>query len=276
MNYIRSNKEAWEEAFDQRTPNWGENIVKRIESEKYPFFEDEMISVLERYDFRDKVLAQFCSNNGRELLSLVKTANAKMGYGFDIADNQVCFANEKAIELQVPCTFISTNVLDIGKEHEKRFDSIMITIGALCWFRELEPFFQKAFECLKEQGTLIIHEQHPVTNMLAAADEDNYDKVHPADLKNPYFSKEWIGNEGIFYITRKAYRSKTFISFSHPLSRIINTVLNTGFLLRSFHEYDKDISGMFTELTGKQIPLSFILEAEKSNIDLARPILHRD
>ena len=49
-----------------------------------------------------KTIGQFCCNNGRELLSLVKCGRAKKGIGFDIAENQVAFANEKAKELNLP------------------------------------------------------------------------------------------------------------------------------------------------------------------------------
>ena len=44
MDYIESNKLAWEEAFENRAPDYGKDIVERIKSEKYPFFENEMNS----------------------------------------------------------------------------------------------------------------------------------------------------------------------------------------------------------------------------------------
>jgi hypothetical protein len=37
MSYIEKNKEAWEEAFDNRDPSWGIDIVQRIKTEKFPF-----------------------------------------------------------------------------------------------------------------------------------------------------------------------------------------------------------------------------------------------
>lgn len=38
MNYILKNKEAWEEAFDRRQTNWGEDNYKLLLNEKLPFF----------------------------------------------------------------------------------------------------------------------------------------------------------------------------------------------------------------------------------------------
>ena len=85
-NYIKGNKEAWEEAFDQRDASWGTDIVERISNEDYPFFNEDTKNVLKTIDTKDKVIGQFCCNNGRELMSLVKCGNAKKGIGFDIAE----------------------------------------------------------------------------------------------------------------------------------------------------------------------------------------------
>ena len=74
--YIEGNKEAWEEAFDKRDASWGANITERIQKEVYPFFEKEMVDILRTVDTEGKVIGQFCCNNGRELLSLVKSGKA--------------------------------------------------------------------------------------------------------------------------------------------------------------------------------------------------------
>ena len=94
--YIEGNKAAWEEAFDNRDASWGADITERIQKEEYPFFNDETKEVLRKLNTKGAVIGHFCCNNGRELLSLVKCGNAKKGIGFDIAENQVAFANEKA------------------------------------------------------------------------------------------------------------------------------------------------------------------------------------
>ncbi|HSK68901.1 MAG TPA: hypothetical protein VLA21_06525 [Candidatus Limnocylindria bacterium] len=72
QDYIRTNKEAWEEAFDRRLPGWGDDNAKRLLSEKLPFFAPAVQEELEALSLQGKSVAQFCCNNGRELLSLVK------------------------------------------------------------------------------------------------------------------------------------------------------------------------------------------------------------
>ena len=43
---------------------------------------------------------------------LCGSGKAKKGIGFDIAENQVAFANEKAKELGLPCMFEAVNIYD--------------------------------------------------------------------------------------------------------------------------------------------------------------------
>ena len=111
--YIEGNKAAWEEAFDNRDVSWGADITGRIRTEAYPFFNEETKSTLKKLHTEGAVIGQFCCNNGRELLSLVKSGKAAEGIGFDIAENQVTFANGKAKELGLPCVFEAVNVYDI-------------------------------------------------------------------------------------------------------------------------------------------------------------------
>ena len=135
--YIEGNKAAWEEAFDNRDVSWGADIVERIQKEEYAFFNEDTKKVLQTIDTEGKVIGQFCCNNGRELLSLVKSGKAGKGIGFDIAENKVAFANEKASELNLPCEFEAVNIYDIDDRFKEQFDVVIITIGALCWFKDL-------------------------------------------------------------------------------------------------------------------------------------------
>ena len=175
--YIEGNKAAWEEAFDNRDASWGADITERIQKEDYPFFNEETKSVLKKIDTNGAVIGQFCCNNGRELLSLVKCGNAKKRIGFDIAENQVAFANEKAKELDLPCIFEAVNIYDIGDRYKEQFDVVLITIGALCWFDDLDRFFAIIAKCMKPGAVIVLNEQHPFTNMLATEGDAEFEEL---------------------------------------------------------------------------------------------------
>ncbi|MBO4389650.1 MAG: class I SAM-dependent methyltransferase [Lachnospiraceae bacterium] len=261
--YIEGNKAAWEEAFDNRDESWGADITERIGKEDYPFFYEEMKDVLKKIDTEGAVIGHFCCNNGRELLSLVKNGKAAKGIGFDIAENQVAFANEKAKELGLPCEFVAANIYDIDDSYKEQMDLVIITIGALCWFNDLDRFFAVLAKCMKPGARIVIHEQHPCTNMLATAGDEPFDPEHAKECHYSYFEHEWTGNGGMYYITKKCYESKTFTDYSHSMSEIISGMCDNGLVITGLKEYDYDISGGFEELDHTGYPLSMIIEGKK-------------
>jgi|GEM_PF-2536880 len=77
MSYITNNKAAWEEAFEHRRTNWGDENFKRLKNEELPFFNLGIREELLKIDFKNKSVAQFCCNNGREILSLMQKKKKK-------------------------------------------------------------------------------------------------------------------------------------------------------------------------------------------------------
>ncbi|WP_394920479.1 class I SAM-dependent methyltransferase [uncultured Robinsoniella sp.] len=262
MNYYNENKEAWEEAFEHRHPGWGEVNYQRLVKEDLPFFCPDVAEQLKKLDLSGKDLAQFCCNNGRELLSLMYLG-AKSGTGFDIAENIIAQAVDTAVKASIKnCKFISCNILDIPEKYNDAFDFVLFTVGAITWFQDLNVLFQKVSRCLKPSGILFLHDFHPIMNMLPMPGEPEFDEKHLNQITYSYFRKEpWIENEGMNYMS-EPYASKTFTSFSHTMSDIINAVSNTGMRIKKLNEYDYDI-GLSNVYNQKGFPLSYLLIAEK-------------
>jgi hypothetical protein len=72
--------------------------------------------------------------------------------------------------------------------------------------------------------------------MLGAPGEENYNENEPKNLVNSYFEKEWIENDGVYYITKKVYKSKTFISFTHPISGIVRAISGNGMCIYNMQD----------------------------------------
>lgn len=263
MNYIKNNKAAWEEAFEHRYANWGDENYKILTTQKLPFLNADVLKVLEKIDLKGKTIAQFCCNNGRELLSMMRLG-ARYGVGFDIAENIIEQARETAEKAeQANCEFAACDIFDIDEIYHNKFDFICFTIGAITWFEDLNLLFEKASKCLKQNGMLFIHDFHPFMNMLSMPDEDTFDANDLSKAAYSYFRKEpWIENNGMGYITPQ-YESKTFTSFSHTLSDIINSTVSAGLRISEMNEYNYDV-GLTSVYDGKGYPLSFILLAQKA------------
>lgn len=261
MNYIIKNKEAWEEAFDHRMNGWGETVVHNLQNKSDYYIHPSIKGELDKLDLLNKKVAQFCCNNGRELLSITKHYGAN-GTGFDIAENLILQGSQHARELNLPCVFVVESILDIGTEYDNSFDVILFTIGAITWFEDLKSLFKVVSRCLKPGGVMILHDFHPVMNMLPLPDEESYRDDIPVVLENKYFTKEpWIENHGVGYISGE-YESKTFTSFSHSVSEIINSTIKSDMDIILFEEYDYDV-GLSNVYDHKGLPLSMLLISAK-------------
>ncbi|MDR2569477.1 MAG: class I SAM-dependent methyltransferase [Oscillospiraceae bacterium] len=264
-SYIESNKTAWEEAFDNRQPNWGDNNHIRLKNGRFEFFDSDMRDEVSCIDLKGKNVAQFCCNNGRELLSLVLDSGAAYGTGFDIAENILNQAKQTAEKAGITnCEFVNCNILEIPEKYYGEFDLILFTIGAICWFQDLTLLFEKVGKCLKNAGMLLINDGHPVLSMLPMPGEDEYDPNN-AKLFHSYFRKEpWIGTDGMGYMSVE-YESKPFTDFSYTMSDIVNALSVNGMKTIKLNEYDYDIGMIGSDVYDKKgIPLSYILVAEKN------------
>ena len=263
MGYIEDNKAAWEEAFENRKPGWGDDNHILLDKEEFYFFNDDMKKVLERISVEGKTVAQFCCNNGRELLSVMK-AGAGYGVGVDIAENLIGQAKTTAEKAGITnCCFDNRNVLDASDKYANEFDLIFFTIGAITWLKDLNLLFKVVADCLKSGGILIINDFHPLFNMLPTPDEAPFDEKHLDRITYPYFEKEpWAENTGMSYMSVDFVSKTPFTSSAHTISDILNALIANGMKLTRFDEFDYDL-GLTDVYDNKGYPLSFILVAEK-------------
>lgn len=78
-------------------------------------------------------------------------------------------------------------------------------------------------------------------NMLPMPGEDGFDESSLDKIGYSYFRTEpWIENEGMGYMSEQ-YASKTFTSFSHTMSAIVNATSDVGLRVIRLDEYDYDV-----------------------------------
>tara|TARA_Y100000994_G_C15544111_1_gene381210 strand:- start:184 stop:666 length:483 start_codon:yes stop_codon:yes gene_type:complete len=159
-----------------------------------------------------------------------------MGTGFDISENFTDEGRRLVRETDLDAEFVTTDIYYINESYADCFD------------------------------LLLIHKQHPYTNMLAMPSEENYDTERPDQVVFSYFKEEpWIDYDGVDYIGETTYESKTLYSFSHSFATILNAFCNNDIVLKSLREFDCDISTCWPHLNHKGMPLSDILVAHKGN-----------
>lgn len=266
MNYIKQNKAAWEEAFDKRSSSWGKDRIRRLKEDPYPYLDEPLLSEIKALNLQDKDVAQFCCNDGRELLSIAKHG-VRSAIGFDIAENMIAYAKVTSRESGIDCDFVAVNILEIPETYHNRFDLIVMTIGVLIWFDDLDLFFKKVSDGLKPGGKVIIHELHPFTNMLGVDGEEGFDAEDPKKLMYPYFNDQpRISESGIFYLADQHYDSKVLTDFVHPLEDILNAMSRNHLILLKLKESEEDISELFNGISHSGFPLSILILGQKGSI----------
>ncbi len=262
MDKTQSNKKAWEEVYNHKNYEV-EDIVHALKNEEAPFLDEDLLNVLRDLPLENKTVYHPFCNNGRELLSLCKAFGAK-GVGFDFAANMVADANKVAQETTINAHFVESDVLSIPDAYNGKADYLMITVGSLAWVKDLKALFQRFSKLLKPKGKLLVVDSHPVADMFAADDEDNYNPDHPNLAVNDYFSrKEWVSNDGMPYMSTLK-QSSTFYDHSFTIGDLLNAMSGAGLVLESFEEFSEDKAGIMGVAPPKGVPLSFLLIAQKS------------
>ncbi len=262
--YTEANRHSWNEVTPIHQKARKVNLKDEFKKPGFSTLDNVITSKLKELAIDGKRVAQLCCNNGRETLSLVNTG-AESAVGFDISDETIKEANELAEISKLNCRFVRTDVYDIGEEYFNQFDLIYISIGALYWLPDLTRFFKISANMLKSKGSLVTYESHPFTNMLAMEVDKEFDKKDPAKIIFTYFREEpWISNDGIDYIGKTTYKSKTNYGWAYKLSDIMNAIIKGGLVIKEFYEYAHDTSTDFKNLEKDgRLPLSYILIADK-------------
>jgi SAM-dependent methyltransferase len=264
LDYTAANKAAWEEAFEAHQRGWKSDPADTLLKPDGNFLDAPVIEALERINVAGKVAGQFCCNNGRELLSVVKLG-ARTGIGFDIAENFIEEARRIADKIGLDATFVATDISDIPPTFDGTVDLALLTTGALCWFQDLAAFFRTVSRVMAAGGVLLIHEGHPYTNMLAMPGEPGYDQAHPDSVVYSYFRTDpWVDTDGMDYVGGTSYPSRPFYSFSHTLGAVVSGVARSGMVIEEMQEYPIDTSASFAGLNDRGLPLSYLLLARKT------------
>ncbi len=259
-----ANRIAWNQATSVHQQQRKEDLREKFAQPGFSVLDELLTAKLQEIGVDGKAVVQLGCNNGRELLS-VMNLGAAVGLGIDISDAAIIEAQGLAEVAGTNCRFVQSDVYDIGREWDGRFDLVLITIGALSWLPDLGRFFSIVARLMRPGGELLIYEMHPFTYVFAAPDEAEYDATNPLRVAYPYFRTDpWVSTDGIDYVGRTKYESAPGYSYTQKFSDVINPIAGTGLILRELHEYPHDIANLWVHLEPLQaIPLCYLLRATK-------------
>ena len=258
---VEANLIAWEEAAPIHARHNQARLIELFSKGARSVLDDIQVERLTANGVDGADIVQICCNNGQELLS-TKALGARRLLGIDGSEGFIAQAHELAGAAGYDAEFMVTNIYDLPDIYGEEFDIALITIGVLSWMPDLKRFFKIAASLLRPGGVLIIHEQHPIVEMMEPGGKDD-----PVAFELSYFDETpYVDDSGLDYYGGEKYEATPNTSFMHKMSDIIMAGLNAGLTLKHFEERPEHISNTWynIEASGVGMPMSYLLELGKS------------
>lgn len=214
---------------------------------------------------RGKSLLHLMCHFGMDTLSWAR--KGAVATGVDFSDKSIKVAKKLSKEVKIPATFICSDVYELPKVLDKKFDIVFTSYGVLCWLPDIKKWAKIINHFLKTGGIFYIAEIHPFTNILS----------HDFKISYEYFDKKpYIDDSPGTYADWKAKIKGLTYGWGYTISDVINTLIEEGFKIEYVHElpftvYDQFPGFMQQNRKGQyvfkdkkiQIPLLFSLKTIK-------------
>ncbi len=226
-------------------------------------------------------------NAGQDTLSLAGLGASVTGV--DISDTAINFARAHSQETGIAATFVRSDLYDWLEETAKgstRFDRAFCSYGALCWLSDIERWATGVAGILREGGSLVVIDHHPVALMFDWEGNRTFPYTTQGEALSfeegvgDYVAESGQGLPGMAYAPGIQNFTNPYPhhEFYWGLGDIVTAVLESGLTLTSLHEYLYDNSGpVFSgmSLSGGRwylpadqptLPLLFSLTARKERV----------
>lgn len=187
--------------------------------------------------------------------------------GIDLSNKAIERANEIANQLNLDTNFICCDLYDAPNHLNEKFDIVFTSYGTIGWLPDLDKWAKVVSHFLKPNGKFIMADFHPVVWM--------YDN----DFKEVFYSyfniEPIIEEETGTYAEKDAQLSTKTISWNHPISEILNSLISNNLEINSFNEYDYSPYSCFNAIEefepnkfriktfGNKIPMVYSIKATK-------------
>lgn len=259
--YFEANKDGW----NKRTEIHKDTAFYDLKSFKEGINSLQHIELGEIGNVAGKELLHLQCHFGMDTLSWARLG-AKVT-GVDLSDKAIQLANELKNELNIPATFICSNIYDTPNHIQQQFDIVFTSYGVIGWLPDLDKWAKIISAFLKHGGIFQIVEFHPVVWMM----DDNF-----TEIKYHYHNKELIHEKMTgTYADRYAAIEYDDYNWNHSLSEVVNALINAGLQIKHLNEFsyscyncfNNTVQGAdgFWRIKGieDKMPMMFSLQAEK-------------
>lgn len=208
-------------------------------------------------DVKGKSLLHLMCHFGMDTLSWAKKGATTTGV--DFSEDSIKLARKLSRKISVPSEFICSNIYDLPKVLDNKFDIVFTSYGVLCWIADLKRWAKIINHFLKEGGMFYIVELHPFTSILS----------HDFKLYYKYFDKgPYIDDSSGTYTDWNANVKGFTYEWSYTLSDVINVLINEGLKIEFVHEFPFTMYDQFPGFMEKNEKGQYVLKDKKIQIPL--------
>ncbi len=224
MDYKAKNKFSWNqcvphhlesEFYDMKAFRAGKSSLQEIDIELLG-------------DVKGKSILHLQCHFGQDTLSL-----ARMGAevtGMDLSGVAITTAKGLAAELDLPATFVCSDLYELPLNLTGTFDIVYTSYGTIGWLPDLKKWAEVIFKFLKPGGRFVFVEFHPVVWMF---------NNELTAITYSYFNVETIVEKQTgTYADPSSGKTYEFEVWNHSLAEVINNLVQAGIKLTHFAEYD--------------------------------------
>lgn len=188
-------------------------------------------------DLKGKNVLHLQCHFGQDSISLSRLGAEVTGV--DLSDAAIAEAKKLALKTESSAKFICCDVYDTNQNVSEKFDLVFSTYGTIGWLPDMDRWAKVIKDSLKSGGKLMLVEFHPFIWMY-----DNDFK----EISYSYFNKEKIVEmEESTYADRKSEINLNSVSWNHNLAEVISALINNGFTINNFEEYDYSPYNIFSD-----------------------------
>jgi len=231
------------------------------------------IEIEELSDLSGKKLLHLMCHFGMDTLSLARLGADTTGV--DFSSEAIELAKELCVSAKIEARFVCSNVYDLPKNLDGKFDIVFTSGGVLIWLPDLKKWARIIAHFLKPGGFFYIREFHPFGYVF-----DDDEDVTELRVKYPYFQ----GKEPLMFEDEGTYADKDAktgkipsYEWNHRISEIINVLIDAGLTINFFNEFPittyKALPFMIEKERGRwvlpenedKVPLMFSLKATRND-----------
>lgn len=179
--------------------------------------------------------------------------------GVDLSDRSIRLAKKLSRKINVPATFICSDIYELPAVLDKKFDIVFTSYGVLLWLPNLKKWAKIINHFLASGGMFYIADVHPFTQILS------YDfKLHYKYFdRGPYIDD----STGTYTDWNTEVKGMTYI-WSYTISDVINALIKEGLRIEFVHEFPFTNYDQFPGLMEKNEKRQYVFKNKKNQIPL--------